>query len=177
MTYIDESLGSNESLYYRARFPGARYAGAWGLLVLMGVAAVLIVSSGYDRIGLILILVGLATFVGLMLPIWTTEIGVTTQRLIFKRGLFWRTTKELQLRAIEEINLDQGLIGRLLNYGRINLHGNGLDDISLAYRNGDTTCCSADSRHTSIISSHSIEPTTRQNQRHRDRSIRPVPTV
>jgi uncharacterized membrane protein YdbT with pleckstrin-like domain len=131
MTYIDESLGSNESLYYRARFPGARYAGAWGLLILMGVAAVLIVSSGYNRIGLILILVGLATFGGLMLPIWTTEIGVTTQRLIFKRGLFWRTTKELQLRAIEEVNLDQGLIGRLLNYGRINLHGTGLDDISL----------------------------------------------
>jgi uncharacterized membrane protein YdbT with pleckstrin-like domain len=131
MTYIDESLGSNESLHYRARFPGARYAGAWGLLVLIGIPAILTAASGYDRIGLMLILVGLAVFVALMLPMWTTEIGVTTQRLIFKRGLFWRKTKELQLRAIEEVNLDQGLIGRLLNYGRINLHGTGLDDISL----------------------------------------------
>ena len=48
-----------------------------------------------------------------LLPIWTTEIGVTDQRLIFKRGLLWRTTQELQLRAIEEVNLDQGLFGRL----------------------------------------------------------------
>ena len=66
-----------------------------------------------------------------LLPIWTTEIGVTDQRLIFKRGLLWRTTQELQLRAIEEVNLDQGLLGRLTNYGRIELRGTGVDDIVL----------------------------------------------
>jgi len=43
---------------------------------------------------------------------------VTNQRLIFKRGLLWRSTQELQLRAIEEVNLEQGLVGRLLNFWR-----------------------------------------------------------
>ena len=70
-------------------------------------------------------------FVSLMFPIWTTEIGVTTQRLIYKRGFFWRTTREFQLRAIEEVNLEQGLLGRLFNYGRLDLHGTGVDDIRL----------------------------------------------
>ena len=66
-----------------------------------------------------------------MVPIWTTEIGVTNQRLIYKRGLLWRTTQELQLRAIEEVKLTQGLLGRLLDFGRLELHGTGVGDIIL----------------------------------------------
>ncbi len=66
-----------------------------------------------------------------MIPLWTTEIGVTTQRLIYKRGLLWRSTQELQLRAIEEVTLEQGLLGRLFDFGRLELHGTGVDDIRL----------------------------------------------
>jgi uncharacterized membrane protein YdbT with pleckstrin-like domain len=131
MNYIDESLGRNESLHYRARFPATRYVVAWSVLILVGVAAATLVGYGYGWVGLIVVLVGTSLFVGLMLQIWTTEIGVTTQRLIYKRGLLWRTTKELQLRAIEEVNLNQGVLGRLFNYGRIDLHGTGVDDIRL----------------------------------------------
>ena len=78
-----------------------------------------------------LVLVGLVLLLVIMAPIWTTEIGVTTQRLIFKRGLLWRTTHELQLRAIEEVNLEQGLLGRILDFGQLQLHGTGVDDIRL----------------------------------------------
>jgi len=56
---------------------------------------------------------------------------VTNQRLIFKRGLLWRSIQELQLRAIEEVILEQGLVGRLLNFGGLQLHGTGVDDIRL----------------------------------------------
>jgi uncharacterized membrane protein YdbT with pleckstrin-like domain len=66
-----------------------------------------------------------------MLPLWTTEIGVTNQRFILKRGLVWRSTHELQLRAIEEVNLEQDLLGRVFNCGRLRLHGTGVDDIRL----------------------------------------------
>jgi Bacterial PH domain len=75
--------------------------------------------------------VGIAAFVAIMKPLWTTEIGVTNQRFIYKRGWLWRTTQELQLRAIEEVNLDQGLLGRLFNYGRLELRGTGVDDMRL----------------------------------------------
>jgi uncharacterized membrane protein YdbT with pleckstrin-like domain len=70
-------------------------------------------------------------FLAIMLPIWTTEIGVTSQRFIYKRGLLWRSTHELQLRAIEEVNLEQSLLGRMLDFGRLELHGTGVDDIRL----------------------------------------------
>jgi len=66
-----------------------------------------------------------------MLPLWATEIGVTNQRFIHKRGWLWRATQELQLRAIEEVNLEQGLLGQLFNFGRLELRGTGVDDIRL----------------------------------------------
>jgi Bacterial PH domain len=67
----------------------------------------------------------------MMVPIWTTEIGVTNHRFIFKRGWLRRTTDELQLSSIEEVNLEQGAFGRLLGYGRLVLHGTGVNDIRL----------------------------------------------
>jgi uncharacterized membrane protein YdbT with pleckstrin-like domain len=56
---------------------------------------------------------------------------VTNQRFIFKRGLLRRMTNELQLRAIEQVNLRQGIPGRLFNFGHLEVHGTGVDDIVL----------------------------------------------
>ena len=47
-----------------------------------------------------------------------TEIGVTSERVILKRGFLTRHTEETQLSAIEEVNVDQGFFGRLLGFGR-----------------------------------------------------------
>jgi hypothetical protein len=35
------------------------------------------------------------------------------------------------LRAIEEVNLQQGIVGRIFDFGRLQLHGTGVDDIRL----------------------------------------------
>ena len=65
-----------------------------------------------------------------MIPVWTTEIAVTNHRLIFKRGLFSRAAADLQLRAIEQVGLQQGFIARLPTWGACN-HGTGVDDVHL----------------------------------------------
>jgi uncharacterized membrane protein YdbT with pleckstrin-like domain len=132
MSYIKHSLSDSETLLYRARFPWFYYAGAWAAFIaLIGVCAFM--ASARVDVWLIapLFAVGLALLLGTMVPIWTTEIGVTNQRLIYKRGLLWRTTQELQLRAIEEVKLTQGVLGRLFNFGRLELHGTGVGDITL----------------------------------------------
>ena len=131
MTYIDQSLGQNEGLHYLARLPAIRYVVGWGMFVLMLSGASAAAIGGLGWLSAIPAVIGALLWVAIMLPVWTTEIGVTTQRLVYKRGLIWRTTKELQLRAVEEVNLEQGLLGRLFNYGRIELHGTGVDDIRL----------------------------------------------
>ena len=100
MGYIEHSLGRSETLLYRARFPGAYLVAAWGVLVASILAALLVDASGYGPLWLAMVLLGVAVFLGIRVPIWTTEIGVTNQRFIFKRGLLWRSTQELQLRPI-----------------------------------------------------------------------------
>ena len=130
MSYIDQSLGRNESVLYRAQFPWFRHASGWAFLILAAVGLIAY-SGGHGLLAAVFVLTGLGLFVANMIPIWTTEIGVTTQRLIYKRGLLWRSTQELQLRAIEEVTLEQGLLGRLLNFGQVELRGTGVDDIRL----------------------------------------------
>jgi uncharacterized membrane protein YdbT with pleckstrin-like domain len=56
---------------------------------------------------------------------------VTNQRLIHRRGLVRRSTEELQLRAVEEVRLEQGLVGRLLGFGRVVVSGTGIEDVRL----------------------------------------------
>jgi len=73
----------------------------------------------------------LILFVAMMIGIWTTEIGVTNNRFILKRGWLRRSTDELQLNSIEEVNLEQHALGRLFGYGRLVLHGTGVNDIRL----------------------------------------------
>jgi uncharacterized membrane protein YdbT with pleckstrin-like domain len=131
MSYIEHTLGEAETLLYRARFPWFHAAGGWAALVLGGLVGVIAYANGFGLLSGVPALVGLVVFLGVLVPVWTTEIGVTNQRLIYKRGLIWRKTQELQLRAIEEVKLDQGLLGRLLDFGRLDLHGTGVGDIRL----------------------------------------------
>jgi membrane protein YdbS with pleckstrin-like domain len=135
MSYVDESLADNERLDYRAHFHWLSKIGAWTILaIFLGVALVcLAIASGLSAWIAAAIMVGLgfAIFTATMMPIWTTEIAVTSHRLIYKRGWLRRTTDELQLTSIEEVNLDQGAIGRLLDFGRLHIHGTGVNDVIL----------------------------------------------
>jgi uncharacterized membrane protein YdbT with pleckstrin-like domain len=131
MGYIDSSLGRDETLLYRARFHWAQKAVGWGALGFFSLIALLVYWFGYSWIAGVILLLAIATFVAIMVPLWVTEVGVTNQRLIFKRGLLFRSTDEVQLRAIEEVELHQSVLGRLLGYGQLGIHGTGDDELEL----------------------------------------------
>jgi hypothetical protein len=131
MSYIKHSLGESEHLLYRARFPWFYHVTGWGVLLALVAGGIAAYGNGYGALAAALGLTGVVLFLSIMMPIWTTEIGVTNQRFIYKRGLLWRSTQELQLRAIEEVNFEQGLLGRAFDFGRLELRGTGVDDIRL----------------------------------------------
>jgi uncharacterized membrane protein YdbT with pleckstrin-like domain len=135
MSYIDETIADNERLIYRARFHWLHKVGAWLVLAIFLALAVVCLTVARGAwawlVAACFALLGAASFASMMMPIWTTEIGVTSQRLIKKQGWLRRKTDELQLTSIEEVNLDQGAMGRLLDYGRLRIHGTGVNDISL----------------------------------------------
>ena len=131
MSYIESSLGQNEVLHYRARFHWLYHASAWGALILGVLFAALTLQAGNNAVALLPLSVGGLIWLAILLPIWTTEIGVTSQRIIYKRGFIQRDTSELQLRSIEEVRFLQNFWGRIFDYGRLEIHGTGDDAILL----------------------------------------------
>ncbi len=56
---------------------------------------------------------------------WTTEIAVTDKRIIYKRGFITRHTAEMNMDKVASVDVDQPLLGRMLDYGSIRIVGTG----------------------------------------------------
>jgi uncharacterized membrane protein YdbT with pleckstrin-like domain len=55
----------------------------------------------------------------------TTELAVTTKRVVAKFGFLSRKTVELNHSKVESFNVNQGLLGRLFGFGTIMVNGSG----------------------------------------------------
>ncbi len=82
-----------------------------------------------------LIVLGLATIwiFGLGLIFWimafirykTTELAFTNKRVIAKFGFISRQTIELNISKVESIQVNQGILGRIFNFGTLVISGAG----------------------------------------------------
>jgi len=54
-----------------------------------------------------------------------SEFVITNRRIIIKEGFIARRTFEMNLSKIETVNVDQTVMGRILNYGSITIIGTG----------------------------------------------------
>ena len=76
---------------------------------------------------------------------WTTETDVTNFRVVHKTGFVKRQTFEMSVDKVESVDVDQSILGRILNYGNVTVLGVGeggktLDMIAspLSFRNAIT---------------------------------------
>jgi len=67
----------------------------------------------------------------MMIRMWTTEIGVTSNRFIEKTGLFTLKTNEIALLNIEGVRVTQSFWGRIFGYGHIRIEGTGVDAVEI----------------------------------------------
>lgn len=74
---------------------------------------------------------GLGFFGNMMVIRATTEIAVTTERVIYKRGLIARDVGEINIDRIEGVAVHQGFLGRLFGYGQILIRGMGVGEVLL----------------------------------------------
>ena len=91
---------------------------------------------------LVCALVGLGLALGAWFRRWTTEIDVTDRRIVYKRGFIRRHTVEMNMDKVESVDVDQSILGRMLNYGDITIRGTGVGieplhniDAPLEFRN------------------------------------------
>ena len=71
--------------------------------------------------------VGLLLWLSAWLKYRSTELAVTNKRVITKTGLIQRNTTEMFLEKVESIQVDQGILGRICDFGSITISGTGGD--------------------------------------------------
>lgn len=76
-------------------------------------------------------LIGLFFFAHMMIIKATTEIAVTNERVIYKKGLIARHVGELGIDRIEGISVSQGVWGRIWGYGTVIIRGMGVGEVIL----------------------------------------------
>ncbi len=83
---------------------------------------------------LVLICLSLAAVAALVALYWTvvawfrratTETDVTNFRIVHKTGFIKRRTFEMSLDKVESVDVRQSILGRILNYGNVEIFGVG----------------------------------------------------
>ena len=123
MSYIDDNLLSGEKLLYSAKLHWIVFL--WpGIWFLFGILCVTEVKNQVS-LGCLFFLISLMSGVVSYVNLITSEIGVTNKRVIIKVGLIRRISIEVLLNKVEGIQVRQGILGRILNYGSITVSGTG----------------------------------------------------
>src|ERR1700753_569411 len=118
-TYVNSHLDPGERVVHEARIHWIVYLGS---MFPLGAGLVLAIpGSNYVTPwgGIALILVGVIGLVAAYVRQVTSEFAVTTGRVVIKTGFIPRRTIELNMSKVESIQVDQGIVARLLNYGTI----------------------------------------------------------
>ena len=137
MSYILSNLKNNEKLAFKSSqsikslffwsfifgFIGLTLVLLKGFVIIMGVS-----PTGYN-LYLIYWSVLLFFVIKNLITYFTTEYGITNKRVISKQGLIRRDIEEINLSSIESINVNQSIIGRILNYGTIIISGRGTSKV------------------------------------------------
>lgn len=76
-------------------------------------------------------IVGLFFFAHMMIVKATTEIAITSERLVYKKGLIARHVGELNIDRIEGVSVNQGALGRIFGYGTVIIRGMGVGEVML----------------------------------------------
>ena len=113
-TYVEQSLGSGETLVAKAHFSVWYSIKAWLALIFLG-----------------WLLIGIWIFAVMMIRRATTEIAVTSHRFVEKTGVFSLRTNEISLAQIEGVKVEQTVLGRMLGYGHIRIEGSGVDAVNI----------------------------------------------
>jgi len=110
-SYVDEVLIKDETVIYRG------HLSVWSFFWWIVAGLLLLAAFGF----------GLLIWLAAWLKYRSTELAVTNKRVITKSGLIQRNTTEMFLEKVESIQVDQGILGRIFDFGSITISGTGGD--------------------------------------------------
>lgn len=108
-SYVESALTKGEQVVYQGK------VSIWSLVPLMLLGLIFLAFYG----------LGLLFWAAAAIRYFTTELAITNKRVIAKFGLISRSTIEINLQKIESIQVNQGILGRIFNFGSIVVAGAG----------------------------------------------------
>ena len=108
-SYIQGTLLGDEKVIYQGK------VSVWSLTphIILGLLTIWLWGLG--------LLFWLAAFLRYV----TTELAFTNKRVVAKFGFISRRTIELKLKKVESLQVNQGILGRIFNFGTIVISGAG----------------------------------------------------
>jgi len=136
VSYVKKILEIDEQILYRAPVHWSVYLPSLGLLILgaglIGWFVPIYQNGGRDVVAGIFAILGLVAVVAspyyllkAFIERRTTELVVTNRRVIAKTGLIRRKTWEINAAKVEGVEVEQGILGRILGYGTVHVKGTG----------------------------------------------------
>ena len=108
-SYIENALIKDEKIIYTGN------VSLWSLAPLIVLGFLLIAAFG----------LGLIFWIVAFIRYKTTELAFTNKRVIAKFGFISRQTIELNTTKVESIQVNQGILGRIFDYGTLVVSGAG----------------------------------------------------
>lgn len=131
MSYAQSVLQPGETMVATGRLHWTIYWPAI-LSLIAGLVAIAFVRSVFPTHDVLttatMIVFGalfVATFAYAWYMRWITEFAITDRRVIYKRGFIWRITAEMNMDKVETVDVGQSILGRLLDYGLLQVKGTG----------------------------------------------------
>jgi uncharacterized membrane protein YdbT with pleckstrin-like domain len=130
--YIDQILQPGEKVLYSTNAHWIFYLPA--ILAWIAAAVLLLLSRATITEGIILLCLSASAVTALAALYWTvkawfhrwtTETDVTNLRVVHKTGFIKRRTFEISLDKVESVDVNQSILGRILNYGDVTILGVG----------------------------------------------------
>ena len=133
MSYIHKNLMDGEQVFYRARRHWTIFADAIFFLcaglVLFVAARIWGPQEWAGNVSIAALALGSLIALLKAIPAWidraTSEFAVTNKRVIIKVGWIQRRSLETLLTKVEGIEVNQGIWGRVFDYGTIVITGTG----------------------------------------------------
>lgn len=150
MAFIERMIGPDEQLIGIARLhwiygvKGLAWLGGlialgviidWSIRYLLGASVTNPALGGIlalsNAVFWICLLIGAFLFLFYFIMLLSTEVGLTTTRLVYKKGLIMVKTEGVDLEEVKGAYVNSETFGRFLNYGTLHFDARFIEDIEL----------------------------------------------
>jgi uncharacterized membrane protein YdbT with pleckstrin-like domain len=122
MNYVDNTLLPHEKLILRAHIHWIVFAPP----IFMGILAWVVYFQLHQLLlSAMIAFFGILGLISATINYFCTEFAVTDKRVMVKMGFIKRDTWELNVNRVTSLNVDQSMLGRVLDYGDITVNGMG----------------------------------------------------